>query len=308
MTTAHHFTIECVPNFSEGRDANTVSAIREAIASGPDAAVLDVTSDADHNRSVITFAGTHDGVAEAALRAIGRAAELIDLNRHKGVHPRVGSTDVAPFVPLDGSSLSECASVAEHVAEEAWRRFGVPTYLYEAAARRPERRALERVRQGGFELLRDEAKTNPARRPDFGGPGLHPTAGATIVGARDFLIAFNVNLKSADVTLARTIALRVRGSRSGLTGLKALGLFLPSRSLAQVSMNVTNVRITPLGVVFEAVEREARALGVDILESEIVGLVPRAALRDAPLDRMKIRDIARGVVLEDRLAEVCGAK
>lgn len=296
------FTVECVPNFSEGRNTGKVSAIREEIGATPGVVVLDVTMDPDHNRSVITFVGAPSGVREAALRAIGRAAALIDLNHHEGVHPRIGAADVVPFVPLAGSSLAECAAIAESVAEQAWLRFGVPTYLYEAAARRPERRALERVRRGGFEALREAVRVNPERRPDFGGPELHPTAGATVVGARSFLAAFNVNLAGADVQAARAIAQRVRSAGGGLAGVKALGLYLPSRRLAQVSMNLTDLKATRLGDAFEAVEREAHSLGAKICESEIVGLVPREAMRDAPLDRMKIRGFERGVVLEDRLA------
>lgn len=301
------FTVECVPNFSEGLNAEKVNAIRDSIAGTPGVAILDVTMDPDHNRSVITFAGTPSDIGEAALKAIGRAAALIDLNQHKGVHPRIGAADVVPFVPLAGTSLAESAAIARFVAEQAWLQFGVPTYLYEAAAKNPKRRALESVRKGGFETLREAVKVDPERRPDFGGLKLHPTAGATVVGARGFLAAFNVNLAGADVEAARAIARRVRGAGGGLSGVKALGLYLPSRRLAQVSMNLTDLSATRLRDAFEAVEREAHALGAEVYESEIVGLVPREALRDAPLDRMKIRDFARGVVLEDRLAELAGA-
>lgn len=302
-----HTTVECVPNFSEGRNPEKVNAIRAAIAGVPAVRVLDVTMDPDHNRSVITFAGTPDGAGEAALRAIGRAAALIDLNQHEGVHPRIGATDVVPFVPLKGSSLDECVEIARFTAEQAWLRFGIPTYLYEAAALRPERRTLEVIRRGGFEGLREAVNVNPASRPDFGGPELHPKAGASVVGARRFLAAFNVNLMHADVKTARQIAKRVRSSDGGLPGIKALGLYLPSRRLAQVSMNLTDLKTTRLRDAFEAVEREAHALGAEIFESEIVGLAPRDAFRDAPLDRMKIRDFARGVVLEDRLARLTSA-
>ncbi|MGH9398608.1 MAG: glutamate formimidoyltransferase [Terriglobia bacterium] len=298
------YTVECVPNFSEGRDAGKMQAIHEAVLDGPGVASLGLTMDPDHNRSVITLAGTPQGVREAALRAIARAASLIDLNRHVGVHPRIGATDVVPFVPLTGSSLKECVGIAEFVAAQAWARYGVPTYLYEAAARRADRRNLESVRRGRFEGLREEVRVNPDRKPDFGEAALHPTAGATAVGARNFLIALNVNLNTLNVEIAKAIAQRVRSSGGGLPCLKALGLYLPSKSVAQVSMNLTDFKTTSLGAAFEAVEREADGLGVGVLESELVGLIPRAALEGAPLDRMKIPSFSPDVILENRLARL----
>src|SRR6266581_8051835 len=234
--------VECVPNFSEGRDASKVAAIIEALLAGPDVYLLDQEMDADHNRSVVTLVGTRESIGEAALRGIGRAAELIDLNHHQGAHPRLGSTDVVPFVPVRGVTLEDCVRIAEWVAEETWRRFRIPTYLYEAAARKPERRNLENIRRGQFEGVREEALTNPERLPDFGPRfgegGLHPTAGATVVGARKFLIAYNVNLNTPDVGLAKSIAKKIRASSGGYPFVKAMGVDLEARHVAQVSMNL----------------------------------------------------------------------
>lgn len=293
--------IECVPNFSEGRDIAKIDAILKAIACGSGIFCLDQTMDPDHNRSVITFAGTEDAVGEAALRGIERAAELIDLCQHRGVHPRIGAADVVPFVPLARSRLETCARIARWVAEEAWARYGIPTYLYGAAARRADRDRLEALRRGGFEKLREDVKNDPDRRPDFGDARLHPTAGATAVGARKLLIAYNVNLDSSDVAIAQAIARKVRGANGGLPSVKALGLFLASRNMAQVSMNLVDFEVTPLRVVFDAVRREARLLGAGIVESEIIGLIPEAALKNADVGELKIRDFSADMILENRL-------
>ncbi|MGH9377603.1 MAG: glutamate formimidoyltransferase [Terriglobia bacterium] len=298
------YTVECVPNFSEGRDAGKVQSILAAVIAGPGVACLDIMMDADHNRSVVTLVGTPGGVAEAALRGIGRAGALLDLNQHSGLHPRIGAADVVPFVPLDGTSLKTCIEIAGQVAEQAWTRYQIPTYLYEAAAHRPERRSLESVRKGGFEGLRDEVRANPERKPDFGDAALHPTAGATAVGARNFLIAYNINLNVPDVAVAQTIARQVRASSGGLKGVKAMGLLLPSKNMAQVSLNITDFKAASLARVFAEVEKEAAALGATVLESELIGLVPRAALDGAPLERMRIRDFSPGMILENRLARV----
>ncbi|MGH9343860.1 MAG: glutamate formimidoyltransferase, partial [Terriglobia bacterium] len=271
---------------------------------GPCVACLDIMMDADHNRSVVTLVGTPGGVAEAALRGIGCAVALLDLNQHSGLHPRIGAADVVPFVPLDGTALKTCVEIAGQVAEQAWTRYQIPTYLYEAAARRPERRSLEAVRKGGFEGLRNEVRVNPERKPDFGDAALHPTAGATAVGARNFLIAYNINLNVPDVAVAETVAREVRASSGGLDCVKAMGLALPSKNVTQVSLNITDFRVTSLALVFAAVEKAAAALDAAVLESELIGLVPRAALDGAPLDRMRIRDFSPGMILENRLARV----
>jgi glutamate formiminotransferase len=296
--------VECVPNFSEGRDAQRVEAIIQAILAGPEVYLLDKEMDADHNRSVITLVGTREAIGEAALRGIGRAAELIDLNQHRGAHPRLGATDVVPFVPVSGVTLEDCVHIAEWVAEEAWRRFQIPTYLYEAAARRPDRKNLENIRRGQFEGLREEVRTNPERRPDFGEAALHPTAGATVVGARKFLIAYNVNLNTPNVALAKAIAKKIRASSGGFPCVKAMGVELKARNLAQVSMNLTDFETTPIGVVFDAVAREAAAAGVGIVGSEIVGLIPRRALEDAAVHYLKLENFRPELIVENRLASV----
>ena len=297
-------TIECVPNFSEGRNSENVEAIVKALRDGPDVYILDREMDADHNRSVITLVGTRESIGEAALRGIGKAAELIDLNIQRGAHPRIGATDVVPFVPISGVTLEDCVRLAEWVAEQAWRRFKIPTYLYEAAARRPERRNLENIRQGQFEGLRDEVRTNPERLPDFGGAALHPTAGATVVGARKFLIAYNINLNTPEVDLAKAIARKIRTSSGGFPCVKAMGVELKSRRLGQVSMNLTDFETTSIATVFDTVSREAAAQGVEVLSSEIVGLVPRQALENTAVQYLKVENYHPQLVFENRLEQI----
>ena len=286
--------IECVPNFSEGRSEATVQAIELAIRSAEGVLLLRSEMDRDHNRSVITFAGAPEAVAEGALRGIAAAVERIDLRRHKGVHPRIGATDVVPFVPLEGVTLAECATIARRTGEMVWNRLGVPVYFYEAAAATPERAPLENVRRGGFE--------NPKLAPDLGGPPLHPTAGASILGARKLLIAFNVNLNTDDVGIARAIARKVRASSGGLTSVKAMGVFLQSRGLAQVSMNLTDFERTPVHVALDKVRDEAAARGVSIAGTQIVGLIPRKAF-EAAVAHDREWEKHRGLVLEDRIQE-----
>jgi glutamate formiminotransferase len=296
--------IECVPNFSEGRDLQKVETIIRALLDGPDVFLLDQEMDADHNRCVITLVGTRESIGEAALRGIGKAGELIDLNQQQGAHPRLGATDVVPFIPISGVTLEECARIAEWVAEQAWRRFKIPTYLYEAAARQPERRNLENIRRGQFEGLREEVRTNPKRHPDFGEAALHPTAGATVVGARKFLIAYNINLNTPEVALAKAIAKKIRASSGGFPCVKAMGVELKSRHLAQVSMNLTDFETTSIATVFDAVRREASAQGVEVFGSEIVGLVPRRALEDAAVQYLKVENYHPQLVFENRLEQI----
>ncbi|HEV3332461.1 MAG TPA: glutamate formimidoyltransferase [Bryobacteraceae bacterium] len=281
--------VECVPNFSEGRDPAKVDAIEYAIRSAG-AAVLDRTSDHDHHRSVITFAGPPEIAAEAAFRAVRQAVYSIDLREHSGVHPRIGAADVVPFVPLSGVTLEDCARLAVETGRRIWEELQVPVYLYEAAARRPESRNLADVRRG-------------RSAPDFGGPDHHASSGAVIVGARKFLIAFNVNLESSDVTIARQIARAVRFSSGGLPYVKAVGVMLASRNLAQVSMNLTDFEQTPIHVAFEAVRREAERHGVGIAGTEIIGLVPKKAVEMAAAAGFRDENLNAGVVLENRLAE-----
>jgi glutamate formiminotransferase len=301
--------VECVPNFSEGRDAAKVDAIVQTLLGGSDVYLLDQEMDADHNRSVITLVGTREAIGEAALRGIGKAAELIDLNHHQGAHPRLGATDVVPFVPVSGVTLEDCVCIAEFVAEQAWRRFGVPTYLYEAAARKPERRNLENIRRGQFEGVREDVKSNPERRPDFGpdSAALHPTAGATVVGARKFLIAYNINLATPDVGLAKLIGKTIRASSGGFPCVKAMGVELKARHRAQVSMNLTDFEATSIGTVFDAVAKHAAAAAVEVEGSEIVGLIPRRALEDAAVHYLKVENFQPGLILENRLEAVMSA-
>jgi glutamate formiminotransferase len=294
--------IECVPNFSEGRDARVVDAIADVIASVDGVAVLGRTMDADHHRSVITFAGEPDRVAEAAFCGVREAVRRIDLNRHRGAHPRLGAADVVPFVPLEGVTLEQCAGIAFTVGERVWKELGVPVYFYEAAARRPERVRLENVRRGGFEGLRELLRSERERRPDIGGPELHPTAGASIIGARRFLIAWNVVLATSDVEVAKRIARAIRESSGGFPHLKALGLDLASRRLAQVSMNLTDFESTPLPVVYDEIERLAGIEGVQVLEAELIGLLPAAAVDQIRGTRFRFVNFTPECIVEQRVA------
>jgi glutamate formiminotransferase / formiminotetrahydrofolate cyclodeaminase len=298
--------IECVPNFSEGRDLAKVDAIVDAMTGVAGAWVLDRTSDADHNRSVITLAGNPEAVAETAIRGAGKAAELIDMTRQKGVHPRIGATDVIPFVPLEGVSIEECVALARHVGQELWNRYRIPVYFYEAAATRPERVNLENIRKGQFEGLREDALRNPDRSPDIGEPRIHPTAGATAVGVRKFLIAYNIYLNTSDVSVAREIARTIRSSSGGLRHVKAIGVELKSRGLAQVSINLTDFEQTPLHRVFEMVKREAERHGCAVVGSEIVGLIPRKAIELSAEYFLLLENFSPAQVLENRLAAVAG--
>ena len=292
--------IECIPNFSEGRDPEVLGAIKLAIASVPGVLVLRSEMDPDHNRAVITFAGSPEDVAQGALRGIGVAVERIDLRKHSGVHPRMGAADVVPFVPLENASLADCVRIARQVGGEVWNRLGVPVYFYEAAASSPERTALEKVRRGGF--------NRPVLAPDLGGPALHPSAGACIIGARKLLIAFNVNLDAADLSIADSIARKIRGSSGGLPSLKAIGVSLASRGLVQVSMNLTDFERTGLYEAFKAVEREAALRGVAIAGTQIVGLVPNKAIEAAAASDPRWNDFDRDLILENRLAEMRALK
>ena len=293
--------VECVPNFSEGRKPETIEQIARAIKSVPGAVVLDRHMDADHNRSVITFVAQPEVVVEAALRAVEKATDLIDLRKHIGQHPRLGATDVLPFVPVRGVTIEKCVALAHEAGRRIWEELSIPVYFYERAALRPDRMRLENVRGKGFERLREEIATNPERAPDIGTPRLHETAGAIAVGARPFLIAFNVNLRTNDVAIARRISRAVRERDGGLPFVKALGFELRSRGLVQVSMNLTDYEQTTIGRAFEAVREEANRLGVEIAGAEIVGLLPRAALdRSAPYFAL-IENLGETAVLENLL-------
>jgi glutamate formiminotransferase len=293
--------VECVPNFSEGRDLARIDSIVDAIRGVSGVLLLDRSSDSDHNRSVVTMVGEPDAIAEAAIRGVGKAAELIDLTKHAGAHPRIGATDVVPFIPIEGITLEDCAELARKVGREIWERYQIPVYFYEAAARRPERKNLENIRRDGFEGLSGEVLRNPDRSPDIGEPRLHPTAGATVVGARNFLIAYNINLNTPDVEIAKKIAKAVRFSDGGLRNVKAMGVYLATRNLAQVSMNLTDFEQTPVHRVFEAVKREAERYGVSIAGSEIVGLMPRRALETAAEYFLQIENFRTAQVLENHI-------
>ena len=297
--------VECVPNFSEGRDAAKVDAIVEAMKI-PGVYLLDREMDSDHNRCVITLVGERDAIQEAAIRGVGKAAELIDLTTHTGAHPRMGAADVVPFIPIDGVTLEDCVAMAKHVGAEIWKRFEIPVYLYEAAAATPERQNLENIRRGQFEGIRDEIATNPARKPDFGELRVHPTAGATVVGARKALIAYNVFLNTADVEVAKKIAKAVRASSGGFRFVKGAGFLV--RGMAQVSMNLTDFEQTPIHRVFEFVKREAARYGVAPVSSEIVGLIPKRALEQAAEWFLQVENFDSSLILENRLAAVMGGK
>ncbi|MGA8743033.1 MAG: glutamate formimidoyltransferase [Terracidiphilus sp.] len=297
--------VECVPNFSEGRDKAKVDAIVEAMKV-PGVYLLDREMDADHNRCVITLVGEREAIQEAAIRGVGKAAELIDLTQHQGAHPRMGAADVVPFIPIDGVTLEDCVAMAKHVGAEIAKRFAVPVYLYEAAATSPERQNLENIRRGQFEGIRTEIATNPARKPDFGEAKAHPTAGATVVGARKALIAYNVFLNTADVDVAKKIAKAVRASSGGFRFVKGAGFLV--RGMAQVSMNLTDFEQTPIARVFEIVKREAARYGVVPVSSEIVGLIPKAALEQAAEWFLQVENFDSSLILENRLAAVMGGK
>ena len=295
--------VECVPNFSEGRRPEVVDAIAAAIASAPDVRVLDREMDADHNRSVITFVGDRRSVAEAAFRGAQKAVELIDMRVHRGAHPRVGALDVLPFVPIAGVTMDDCVVLAHEVGKRIADELQVPVYLYEAAATRPDRKALPDVRRGEYERLAKEIGANPDRKPDFGPARLHPTAGACIIGARPVLIAWNVNLRTKDVGVAKRIAKAIRKSDGGLPAVRAKGFELADRGLVQVSMNMVDYRKTSLVTAFDEIRRLAAKEGVEIEESEIIGLVPLDALVEGATQYFKLARFHREQILETRLWE-----
>ncbi|HXY48182.1 MAG TPA: glutamate formimidoyltransferase [Terriglobales bacterium] len=297
--------VECVPNFSEGRDKAKVDAIVEAMKING-VYLLDREMDADHNRCVITLVGEREPMQEAAIRGVGKAAELIDLTKHQGAHPRMGAADVVPFIPIEGVTIEDCVAMAKHVGAEIWKRFQIPVYLYEAAATTPERTNLENIRRGEFEGLRREIATNPVRRPDFGEPRVHATAGATVVGARKFLIAYNVFLSTPDVEIAKKVAKAVRFSSGGLRFVKGAGFLV--RGMAQVSMNLTDFEQTPVHRVFELVKREAARHGVMPVASEIVGLIPKKALEQAAEWFLQVENFDSSLILENRLTAVMSGK
>lgn len=292
--------IECVPNFSEGRRPEVVEAIVDEIRQTPGAILLDYPSDADHNRTVVTFVGGPEAVAEAAFRACKKASELINMEEHRGAHPRMGATDVIPFIPIAGTDMKECAAIAHRVAKRIAEELGIPTYLYEQAAQRPDRVNLADVRRGEYEGLRELIST-PERQPDYGPARMHPTAGATAVGARMPLVAYNINLGTSDMSIGKKIAKAVRGSSGGLVFVKAMAVELKERQQVQISMNLVNYIDTPIHRAFELVKLEAERYGVPVVGSEIVGLVPMNALIGVARHYLRLEEFKSNQVLETRI-------
>jgi glutamate formiminotransferase/glutamate formiminotransferase/formiminotetrahydrofolate cyclodeaminase len=300
--------IECVPNFSEGRNPAIVQALIASVTSVPEVWLLHHTMDEDHHRSVLTFAGLPDAVAEAALRAVTTATELIDIRRHEGAHPRIGATDVVPFVPIQDVGMEECVRLAHRVGQEVGTGLGIPVFLYEQAAANPARRQLESIRLGGLRGLASRMECDAAWLPDFGPPHPHETAGAIVIGARQSLIAFNANLKTHDLSVAKAIAQSIRQSNGGLPCLKAIGVELASRGMVQVAMNLTDYRVTSLHRALQAVKNEARKQGVEVAGSELIGLAPRAALDQAAVESLQFERFDPAQILETSVAEAMSVK
>jgi glutamate formiminotransferase/glutamate formiminotransferase/formiminotetrahydrofolate cyclodeaminase len=296
--------VECVPNFSEGRRTEVVRELSDAIESVDSAVILGTHIDTDHNRSVITFVAPPEQIVEAAVRVVAAASKLIDLREHKGVHPRIGATDVLPFVPVRGVTIEDCVSLAREAGRRIAGELGVPVYFYERAALRPDRVRLENVRQRGFEELREQIAIDPERAPDVGNLRVHETAGAIAVGARPFLIAFNVNLRTSDLGIARRIAHSIRARDGGLPFVKALGFELTSRKLVQVSMNLVNYEVTGMRQAFAAVQKEAASHGVEIAGAEIVGLFPEAAFDRNAAYVPRLENFSASMIVENRLNEI----
>lgn len=297
--------VECVPNFSEGRRPEVIAAIRDAAGAVPGVTVLDVHADPTHHRMVLTFVGGPDAVLTAAFRCAEQAARLIDMTTHRGEHPRIGATDVVPFVPVSGVTMDACVELANTLGKRLGEELGIPVYLYARAARRLERVRLPDVRRGQYEGLRDAIETDPARVPDFG-PARLGTAGATAVGARPFLVAYNINLATSDLGLAKRIARTIRESNGGLPAVQALGMATDDPNVAQVSMNLLDTAVTPMHVVYEAVRDHAAAAGVEVVESEIVGLLPLDAVVTSMKAYVKARELAASQIVEARLLTALG--
>jgi glutamate formiminotransferase / formiminotetrahydrofolate cyclodeaminase len=299
--------VECVPNFSEGRRSEVIDSIRKVAGAVPGVTILDCENDPNHNRMVLTFFGPPEAVKDAALASSAEAIKSIDLRTHKGEHPRMGAVDVVPFVPIRDVTMAECIALAKEFALEYSNRFNVPVFLYETAATRPERKDLAKVREGQFEGLRELIGKDPAKDPDYGPRAIHPTAGATAVGARPILIAYNVNLKSSDLSIAKKIAHLVRGRDGGLPTVKALGFELHDRSIVQVSMNITDYKVSSVTRAFQEVSKRASEIGVEVLESEIVGLVPMDALVDAADQYLKLANFSPNQIIENRIFNIASS-
>jgi len=294
--------VECVPNFSEGRKKDVVEQIVDEIRAVDGVRLLDYSSNESHNRSVVTFVGEPQAVKKAAFNAAKKAAELINLEEHEGEHPRMGATDVIPFIPISEVTMEECVKLARELGKQLYEELGIPVYLYEEAATRPERKNLAELRRGQFEGLKEEIKKEE-RHPDFGEPKLHPTAGITAVGARPPLIAYNINLDTSNVEIAKKIARAIRGSSGGFRDVKALGIMIEDRNIAQVTINMCNYKAAPLYRVFEVVKAEAARYGVNVLGSEIVGLTPVDALIEVAEYYLRLENFKKDQVLEKRLQD-----
>lgn len=295
--------IECVPNFSEGIREDIIEAIVQPIRSMPNAKVLDVKSDKDHNRTVLTLAGDEDGLKQAVHSLFEGSLKHIDLTKHKGEHPRMGAVDVVPFIPVRGVSMEECIEFSKKIGEYIAKQFQVPVYLYEKSASHPDRQNLAKIRKGEFEGFQEKIKL-PEWKPDYGPSEIHPSAGVVAVGAREFLVAYNINLDTEDIQIASKIARAIRHSSGGLRFVKAMGVMLEERKIAQVSMNLTDFRKTPIFRVFEMVKTESSRYGANVIGSEIVGLVPNDALLDVAEYYLRVEDFKYSMVLENRLAEM----
>jgi glutamate formiminotransferase / formiminotetrahydrofolate cyclodeaminase len=294
--------IECIPNFSEGRDLTIIQALIAAVQSVPEVRLLDQTMDRDHHRSVLTFVGPPEPVGEAAYRLITIATRLIDLRKHHGEHPRVGATDVVPFVPIQDADMEDCIQLTRAIGQRVGTDLGIPVFLYEQAATHPDHVRLEKIRQGGLPGLAAKMASNPIWKPDFGPAALHQTAGAIAIGARQPLVAFNVNLNTADLSIARSVAKSIRQSNGGLPCLKAIGIALASRGLVQVAMNLTDYQVTSLQTAFQAVQRESAKQNVSIIGSELIGLVPQAALDQTAAESLHLERFDPAQILETRMA------
>ena len=294
-------TVESIPNFSEGRDPAVIEQLEHALTATPGVALLDRHRDVDHHRCVLTVAGSVESIEAAVFSVVAKAAEVIDLKHHAGQHPRLGSCDVLPFVPLSGSTMEQCVRLAHRVGARIGRELRIPVFLYEEACEHPFRRRLEQIRKGGLESLRTRMATDLAWVPDFGPAKPHPTAGVIVVGARHPLVAFNVVLQSQDLSLARDIARTIRASNGGLPAVKAIGLELKSQGCVQVSMNLTDYHQTPVHVAFEAVKRAATLKGVAVVKSELVGLIPQEALAQTEGHDLQLDALTQAQTLEHRL-------
>ncbi|MGB9780342.1 glutamate formimidoyltransferase [Caldanaerobacter sp.] len=294
--------IECVPNVSEGRDQGKISELIKEVVSTEGVKLLDYSSDKDHNRTVITFVGDKEGVKEAAFKLIKKASEIIDMRYHKGEHPRIGAVDVVPFIPVKNVTMEECVQVARELGERVGNELNIPVYLYEEAATTPERKNLENIRRGEYEGFFEKIK-QPEWKPDFGPSEMNPKSGATVIGARNFLIAFNVNLGTNDIEIANKIAKAIRFSSGGYRYVKAMGVELKERGIVQVSMNLTDFNKTPIYRVFETIKAEASRYGVNVVGSEIIGLVPSKALLDVADYYLRLENFSMDIILENRIYE-----